>query len=250
MVSVNSFPPLSFLKMSSLYCSDFSDFVSVVAKRAASSVDRVPQVHTSALSEGSLERMEYRWTKAGRCTEGYDPIEPIVLEINSKSGEKASIETHTNMVRVSVKLAYEGPDACILTKKIQDKFFTRLARTVPHFLRKKPLPGFDFSLIFTGHDVGKDCEVMLLSFLPVCRQVCKLVRLNQIIENQRAGTNVFSKLAQVLPKKLSKAKSEQCIERLTETVKLIEFESCSERGSEPDLHVDDDLEKDNEVFLI
>jgi hypothetical protein len=250
MVSVNIFPRLSFLKMSSLSCSDFSEFVSVVAKQAASSVDRVPQVHTSALSEGSLERMEYRRTKAGSRADGYDPIEPFLVKIHSNSGEKASIESHTNMVRLSVKLAYEGPDACILTKKIQDKFFTRLARTIPHFLRKKPLPGFDISLIFTGHDVGKDVEAMLLNFLPVCRQVCKLVRLNQIIENQRAGTNVFSKLAQVLPKKLPGSQPERCIQRCTDTVQLMEFESCSERGSEPDLNVDADLVKDNEVFLI
>lgn len=236
--------------MSSRSCGDFSEFVSIVAKRTSAAVDRVPQVHLSALSEGSLERMEYRMSTAAGRGDAYDRIEPLVEDVKSTAGEKALIESHTNMVRLSVKLSYEGPDACILTKKVQEKFFIRLARTAPNFVRKKPLPGFDISFIFTNNEVGREVEAILSDFLPVCRQVCKLVRLNQIIENQRAGTNVFSKLAQVLPKKVAPSLPERSVQLTSDPGHLLEFESCSERGSEPDLNVDADLAKDNEVFLI
>ena len=232
--------------MSVIECVDFPEFVSIVAKRCAIAVDRLPDVETPPQLMGSLERREYRSAKE-------DKIDATVDRIKSRSKEQALIESDINMVRLSVKMAYEGPDACTLTRKVQEKFFVRLSRGDLH-LRKKPLDGFDLTFIFTSQAVGSDVESLLRSALPVLRQLSKYIRLNQIIENRRAGVNLFSRLVQVVPaNKLVKNVP------VVENVKLIEDQNvgtddvCSmatEPGSDPDLNVDALEAAQSQVFLI
>jgi hypothetical protein len=177
--------------------SDFAQFVALVATKLGSAVNRLPQVTVSCpLNEFALERAEYRLSRSDSTSSGIIYSE----KINSQTGEKALIEVGTDMVRLSLKIGYEGPDASLLTKEIEAKFFTRLGRSGLLCIRKKPIGNFDITLLFTSHDDGGIVERQLRSFLPVCRALSKQLRLSQVVENRRAGRIVFSKLIQVMPK--------------------------------------------------
>ena len=182
------------------HCSDFPQFVSLVATKVGAAVNRLPAVSVSCpLNEFVLERAEYRLSRSGgseSTTSGVIQSEKIM----SQTGERALVDCGIDVVRVSLKIAYEGPDASVLTRELESKFFSRLARSGVACIRKKRIENYDITLLFTCHDDGEEVEKLLRSFLPVCRTLSKQLRLSQVVENRRAGRNVFSKLVQVVPK--------------------------------------------------
>jgi hypothetical protein len=226
---------------------DFSKFVSLVAARTGEAANRLPEVHvTCPLYEFALERQEYRMTGESDSS--------TAERMSAVSGEKAMLEVGSDMVRLSLKIAYEGPDSSQLTRHLEDKFFKRLARTGLACIRRKPVTGFDLTLIFTCHDSGQEVETLLLELLPLCRKLSKQLRFSQVIENRRAGKSVFSKLVQVIPKPKI-AKVSEAAEAVQESVNdgACDIESAiteiGDLGKIEDFK-DDEIDKNEDVFLI
>ena len=167
---------------------DFDDFVQTVGREARRRVEQL--VHSPLIPCGMVERLEFRKSRESDETWGETETHVIACE----TGESCSIESSVNMVRVSLCLRWEGPDACILTRCMQSNFFTRLARwSSIDCLRKEPLPGFDVTCIFTPLALGTDVENFFIQQLPLWRQLTKQLRLLQIIEHRRLGVSLFSK---------------------------------------------------------
>ena len=177
---------------------DFAEFVKAVAAAAALRVEQLGG--SNLLPCAMLERKEFRKDYSG--DEFFCEVETFTLKSKSSCGEECRIEAAVNMVRVSLRLQWEGPDACVLSEYVQSKFFIRLARwSSVACLRKEPLPGFDVSFIFTPESLGSDVEAFILEILPVWRQLTKQIRLLQIVENRKLGLSLFGTLSKVIPPK-------------------------------------------------
>ena len=229
--------------------SDFPQFVLLVSSKVGTSVNRLPDVSVVCpLNEFTMERLEYRLSKSKDETSGILVSERLA----SSTGEKALVEVGSDLVRLSLKIAYEGPDASVLTRDLESKFFKRLARTGVACIRRKSIENYDLTLLFTCHDCGYEVEKLLLHFLPICRKLSKQIRLSQVIENRRAGRNVFSKLVQVVPKPrpmtaFSKPETESS-EVGDGTIESIVTE-YGDIGNIEDFK-DDDVDKNDDIFLI
>jgi len=219
----------------------------MVASRTAEAVDRLPEVNVMCpLLEFNLERLEYRMSN--------DQSSSSAERMSAVSGEKAMLEAGTDMVRLSLKVAYEGPDSSRLTKHLEETFFKRLARTGLACIRKKPITSFDLTLIFTCHDSGREVETLLLELLPLCRKLSKQLRFSQVVENRRAGRSVFSKLLQVIPKPKSAPVQEAKMdiqEDPSDSTADIDsaITEIGDLGKIEDFK-DDEIDKDQDVFFI
>jgi len=222
----------------------FARFVDLVSSKVATAVGRLPDVPAPCpLNEFALERAEYRRSKSGIVS---------MEKFASQTGEKALLECGTDMVRLSLKIAYEGPDASLLTKELEIKFFNRLARGGLACIRKKPIAPYDITFLFTCHDLGDEVEKLLQSVLPVCRKLSKQLRLSQVIENRRAGRNLFSKLINIVPKPRLPSPPTGAMEDLpTEGDDKIESDvtELGDLGNIEDLK-NEDADKIDDIFLI
>jgi hypothetical protein len=178
--------------MTTKSCESFEDFVSLVATETSMAVERLVQCNAP---NADIERNQFR----GETQDAISCLDCV-------TGERATIESGVTMARVNLKMAYEGPDACLLTAMVQQQLFSRISRwSGPGdadiaCLRKRPVNGFDLSFIFTADQL--ECEVLafLTGFLLVLRQLSKRLRLGQLVEHRRSGRHLFAKLLAAVPK--------------------------------------------------
>jgi hypothetical protein len=115
------------------------------------------------------------------------------------------IESGINSVRASLKITYEGPDGCILLRKLQELFYRRLSRAsgpgdanIP-CLRRDAVGGFNISFVFTDEYRPAGVESFLREIIPIWRQLSKQLRLQQLIAHRRAGISLFEKMVKAMP---------------------------------------------------
>ena len=185
----------------------FTDFVSSVSKQVSLAVHRLIPV-TESIPVALIERTEYRASARIKTAEDESKtqLESVTKTIIRciASGESALIESGINFVRLSLGIQWEGPDACFLTKRLQETFFTRLGRASSpgeaniRILRKEPLKGYDVTFLFSYENSGI-VEPFLSSIIFTWRQLTKALRLHQILGHRRAGSFVFEKIKNALP---------------------------------------------------
>lgn len=187
----------------------FTDFVSSVSKQVSLGVHRLVPVSES-IPVALIERTEYRAasrikTEKDESLSQLESVSNTIIRC-SASDETALIESGINFVRLSLRIQWEGPDACFLTRRLQETFFTRLGRAsspgdanIP-ILRKEPLKGYDVTFLFSCENSGI-AEPFLSSILVTWRQLTKTLRLHQILGHRRAGSFVFEKIKNALPVK-------------------------------------------------
>jgi hypothetical protein len=180
---------------------NFQQFCSILAGQVRVAIDQLIQDRSNQLLTGSLERSEFRRCNMADDDDTDDSDHEIGSVsrgfLESETGEAAVIETSLNMIRVSLKIKWDGPDGCVLSQEIQNKFFTRLGRSsspgdsnLP-CLRREPIKGYDISFIFTDEYLGSRVESFLLEILPVWRCLTKTIRINQVIGHTRSGRSLF-----------------------------------------------------------
>ena len=175
---------------------DYAEFITAVARQCAIAVDRLI---VTDLPVALLERAEYRRRQGGLREDDSRIDEVTKLCVKSATGEEALIESAINTVRLSLRITWDGPDGCILTKTLQSRFFARLGRADIKSMRKEPVKGYDVSLVFTTDDLGSSVESLLVYVLTVWRQLTRHLRLHQVTQHRRAGLGMFERLLKVLP---------------------------------------------------